>query len=103
MRSAPSPVETEIQIAERARRCDLSHMRHAIEAGGIGLQRGERTADLVGLMRQPFGFMACDRAPAAFVNLQDGGIENAVRQRLQAERGKTRARICRNDASATAA
>src|SRR5215218_2678832 len=100
---APSSVEAEIEIAKCASRGDLSDMRCRVESGRTGLQRSQRAAYFVRLMREPFRLMLRQRTPAAFVNLQDRGIENAVGERLQAQRGKAGGGLCWNDASASAA
>src|SRR5262245_8284334 len=103
MVAAPCTLETKITIAEDAGSGDLADMRDRIETRRIGLQHGERASHLVRLVSDPFRLVVLGRPPAALVDLQDRGIEHAVAECLQPERGKARVRLARDDLVAAGA
>src|SRR4051794_14533408 len=66
MTLAPSSLETQIAIAERAGERDLPDIRNCIELRRCGLQHIERALHLSALMIEPLRLVFFDRAPAPF-------------------------------------
>jgi hypothetical protein len=103
MAAAPGAVETEIAIAEHAGQRDLPDVRYRIERRRRGFQACECTRHFAGLMLEPFRLVGFGLAPARFVDGEDRGIEDAVAQRLQAQRREPRLGIARHDLAAAGA
>src|SRR5437763_15470866 len=103
MLAPPRSFETEIAITERASERDLPHIRRRRQRRRSGLERGERTGDLAGLMIEPFRLVPLGRPKAALVDQQDRGILQPVGQRLPAQGGEPRAGLPRPDAPAASA
>ena len=87
---APAFAEAEVAIAERAGDRDLADIGRAGERGRRGLERRQPARDLAGLVLDPFRLVALGRAKAPLVDLQDRRIQDAVGERLQAQRRKAR-------------
>jgi len=96
----PGSLEAEIAVAERASERDLTDIRRRGERRRRGFEGRERARNLVGLMIHPFPLVPLGWTPTAFVDQKDRGIHQTVGERLQAQRGKARAGIGRDDAAA---
>jgi hypothetical protein len=104
--AAPSAAKAEVAIAERAGKRDLPDMGKAgngIEHRRRRFQHSERALYFAGLVIEPFRLVLFGRAPAAFVDRQDRGIENAVAQRLHAQRCEALRGFTRDDLAAAGA
>jgi|HubBroStandDraft_4_1064222.scaffolds.fasta_scaffold211422_2 hypothetical protein len=82
---APAASEPKVAITKRAGKRNMTHIRKL--AGRRKRRRGgfkqtQGTLDLAGLVFQPFRFVLIGCAPAAFVDRQNGGVENTVAQGL---------------------
>src|SRR6476646_4512393 len=99
MALAPFACEAQVAVAERTGERDLADIRDGPEFRRRSFERVQRALDLSALVIDPFLDRHLGRAPAAFVNQQDAGIENSIAQRLQRQRRKARTRIWGNDLS----
>jgi len=99
----PGAGKTKVAIAERTGKRDLADIRRGTERRRGGFERRESARDLSSLEIDPFRFMPLGRPPASLVNQQDRRIHDAVGQRLQAQGGKTCARLSWNDAATAGA
>src|SRR5512133_3348451 len=99
----PRSREAEIAVAERASERDLTDVGGRRERRRGGFERRERARNLAGLMIDPFRLVPLGRTPAAFVDQKNRGIHQTVGEGLQAQSGKARARIGRDDAAAAGA
>src|SRR5579885_1362929 len=97
---SPAAVETEIAIAERAGKRDLSHVRRGREPWRRRLERLERAVDLPCLTIHPGLHTLVLWTISALVNEQHTGIEDTVAQRLQTQRRKARRSVGGNDFAA---
>ena len=86
---APAFAEAEVAIAERAGDRDLAHVGRAAEPGRRRLERRQPARDLAGLVLDPFRLVPLGRPPP-LVDLEDRRIQDAVGERLQAQRREAR-------------
>ena len=86
-RGSPPPRtgEAQIEIAERRGEGDGADVERRREGRQRRLEGGKGAADLAGLIGGPALVPELGRPHAALVDLQDGGIHDAVGERLQAQ------------------
>ncbi len=86
--AAGHALEAEFIPFQRAGQSNHADIRPGAGLRRVGLQRGEATLDLAALMRDPGRLVLFGRAEAAFIELENGGIGDAIRQGLQLQRGE---------------
>src|SRR5579871_3787902 len=104
--AAPAAAEPEVAVTERAGERDLTDIRErlsGLERGRRRLEHRKRARNFAGLQIEPFRLVHLGFTKAALVDGEDRRIENAVAQRLQAQRGHTLRPASRHDLAAAGA
>src|SRR5690606_10790932 len=84
MRRPPASGKAEVEIAERAGERDVADMKRTVQGERFG--GGEAALDLACLMRLPLRALLLRLAPAAFIDLEQRRVGDAVGERLHDER-----------------